>query len=271
MSTATKPTAETAALQAALRGRFVWYDLMTSDVAAATAFYTKVAGWGTQDFDMGGGKYQMWTVGEAPIGGAMDLSQSPPGTPPHWISYVSVPDVDETIKQAESLGGRTLLPGTDIPTVGRFAIIADPQGAVISIFTSSNPTAPRDGMAPVGNFSWHELTTTDHRAAFEFYTQLFGWEKLSEMDMGEMGIYVLFGKTGQPPFGGMFNKPADMPMPPNWGYYIRVNSADESAELIKSLGGQVLNGPMEVPGGDRIAQCMDPQGTYFAVHSSNAT
>jgi uncharacterized protein len=278
MTTTNTASTEPTTPQAITRGRFVWYDLITTDVPAATEFYKKVAGWGTQDFDMGGGgKYQMWTVGDVPIGGVVQLTpeMGPPGTPPHWMSHVSVPDVDETVRQAESLGGKVLSPPTDIPTVGRYATIADPQGAAIAVYTSLQPTdspfKPR-----IGEFSWHELMTTDHSAAFAFYSKLFDWEKLDEVDMGEsVGKYLMFGPPGDRGadaskvvmYGGMFTMTPDMQMPPNWCYYIRVESADESAELVPSLGGQLLNGPMEVPGGDRIAQFLDPQGAMFAVHS----
>lgn len=268
MTTASTPQADFTPTHLALRGRFVWYDLMTTDVPAATAFYTTIAGWGTQNFDMGPhGNYQMWTVGGVPIGGAVTLTpeMGPPGTPPHWMGSVAVPSVDDTAKQAESLGGKVLAPPSDIPNVGRYAVIADPQGAVIGLFAGRAPKMPDEFAPTIGQFSWHELLTTDHNAAFAFYSALFGWEKTGEFDMGPMGMYLMYGQGA--PYGGMFTKTPDMPMPPNWLYYIRVASADETAELVKSLGGQVLNGPMEVPGGDRIAQCMDPQGGMFAVHS----
>lgn len=246
------------------RGRFVWYDLMTSDPKKAEAFYTKVMGWGTQPFE--GMPYTMWTRDGAPIGGVGQVE--PPTMPPHWIAYVAVPNVDAAVTQAEGLGGQTIVPGTDIPTVGRFAVLADPQGAVFSVFT---PNDGSQGPGPeadpkIGQFSWHELTTTDHKNAFAFYQAMFGWEKTGEHDMGPMGMYFIFGRNGRE-LGGMFNLTADMKMPPNWTLYVRVDSADAAVERVKANGGQLLNGPMEVPGGDRIAQCMDPQGAAFAVHS----
>jgi len=249
------------------RGRFVWYDLMTTDPDGAADFYTKVAGWGTQDWSgTGAMPYTMWTTQNTPIGGVMKLAPEMGPMPPHWIGYVGVPDVDESARQAESLGGKVLTAPMDIPEVGRFAVICDPQGAAIAIFTPK-PGASQPEHAPnVGEISWHELTTTDHTAAYDFYQQLFGWDKTGDFDMGEMGVYQMYGRNNQA-LGGMFTKPADLPMPPNWLYYIRVSNVDEAAERVKSLGGQVLNGPMEVPGGDRVAQCLDPQGAAFAVHS----
>jgi len=249
------------------RGRFVWYDLMTTDPNGAADFYTKIAGWGTQPWENSPTPYTMWTTGDAPIGGVMKLMPEMAGSvPPHWIGYVAVPNVDDSAAQAEALGGKVLTPPMDIPEVGRFAVISDPQGAAIAIFTPKDTPPAHDGKPSVGEISWHELTTTDHKSAYEFYEKLFGWNKTGDFDMGDMGVYQTYGR-GEQQLGGMWTKPADLPMPPNWLYYIRVPNVDEAAERVKALGGQVLNGPMDVPGGDRIAQCMDPQGAAFAVHS----
>ena len=249
------------------RGRFVWYDLLTTNPGSAADFYTKIAGWGTQDFPGSAKPYTMWTTQNTPIGGVMELApEMQTAMPPHWIGYVAVPDVDETATQAESLGGRVLTAPMDIPEVGRFAVLSDPQGAAIAIFTPKDNPPAHDGAPNVGEISWHELTTTDHKSAYEFYEKLFGWNKTGDFYMGDMGVYQTYGR-GEQQLGGMWTKPADLPMPPNWLYYIRVPDADEAVERVKALGGQVLNGPMDVPGGDRIAQCMDPQGAAFAVHS----
>jgi hypothetical protein len=189
-----------------------------------------------------------------------------PGAPPHWLAYISCPDVDETVKTSESLGGKTYVKSSDIPSVGRFAILSDPQGAVFSAFASSNPPQP-EAEPKVGEFSWHELATTDYAAGFHFYETLFGWELRVDHDMGPMGVYRLFGRNGKE-IGGMFNKPPDMgSVPPHWLQYVMVDSSTAAVERVKANGGQVLNGPMEVPGGDWIAQCLDPQGAAFAVHS----
>src|SRR3982751_260873 len=110
------------------RGRFVWYDLKTPDPAGAQTFYTKVAGWGTQPWpDL---NYTMFTANGVPIGGIVPPGAASDTGPPSWLAYITVTDVDAAVKQGASLGGRTLMPGTDIPSVGRFAVLADPQGAV---------------------------------------------------------------------------------------------------------------------------------------------
>jgi predicted enzyme related to lactoylglutathione lyase len=243
-------------------GTFVWYELMTTDTSAAKKFYPAVTGWGTQPFDK---SYEMWTTGGAPLGGMMNINdeQKKNGIPPHWLPYVGVSSVDATTAQAGKLGGKVLVPPTDIGA-GRFSVFADPQGAVIGIYSAKDPAPNGDFSPEVGEFSWHELLTTDYVAAFDFYRQLFAWEKMDQFDMGPMGMYQMYGKNGQM-YGGMFNKSPDMP-PPMWWCYVRVNDVNTAVDAVKKGGGKVMNGPMEVPGGDWIAQAADPQGALFAVH-----
>lgn len=246
------------------RGRFVWFDLMTPDPSKAVEFYTKVVGWGTTAWE-GPTPYTMWTNSSMPIGGVMALP-SGGGSAAHWLAYISTPDTDATVKQAESLGARTLSAPRDIPTVGRFAVLADPQGAAFAVFTPAAQAPGHEGPAEVGEFSWHELATREAPAAFRFYQQLFGWEKTTAMDMGEAGTYQMYGRNGLE-LGGVYNKPAEMPGPPAWTHYIRVDDIKRAEEATKANGGQVVNGPMEVPGGDWIFMAIDPQGAPFAIHA----
>lgn len=250
-------------------GRFVWYDLMTTDPDAAEAFYSKVIGWGTMQWD-GPMPYTMWTrAPEAPLGGLMTLPEEAKaaGAPPHWLAYVSTPDCRATADKAVALGGKIIKEPTDVPETGTFAVLADPQGVVFAIYESASGS-PEDAPAEVKQFSWHELATTDWEAAFEFYAKLFEWSKTDDMDMGEAGVYRMYG-FGQWPLGGMFNKTPEMPVA-SWLYYIKVPDVNATVETVKAEGGKILNGPMEVPGGDMIAQCVDPQGACFAVHSSTS-
>ena len=251
------------------RGKFVWYDLMTTDKAAATEFYTSVLGWGTEQWgeatpDMP--PYDMWTVDGKPMGGVMPLPEEAKsaGAPPHWIAYIAVPDCDATVAKANELGGKTLMPAMDMPEVGRFAVLSDPSGAVFAAFTPANEAPGVDGQPKVGEFSWHELLTNDYSAALEFYQELFGWEKQDAMDMGEAGIYQLFGRDSVPA-GGIMNKPPEMPVGA-WNYYARVDDLDAAAARVTEHGGTLMFGPMEVPGGDRVATCQDPQGAMFSLH-----
>jgi len=251
----------------ATRGRFVWHELMTKDPQAAQDFYTKVVGWTTAKFDGAGVDYTMWMSGEAPVGGVMALTPDAEamGARPAWTAYIEVPDVDATLEQAVKLGGSVIVPADTVDQVGRFAVLADPQGAVFAVITSATPIAEETDPKQ-GEFSWHELNTTDDVAAVDFYNNLFGWEKQQEMDMGEMGMYRMFGR-GRFMYGGMMKKPPSMEAPSHWLHYAQVDSADAAAERAKNAGGTILFGPDEVPGGDRIAVMMDPQGAAFAVHS----
>jgi len=248
-------------------GRFVWFDLLTTDPAAAISFYTKLVGWEIQVWP-GEVPYSMWATNGAPIGGVGQLTAEDvtAGAHPSWRAYITTPDADATTAAATQLGGRVVVPPQSIPTVGRFATLADPQGAVFAAFTQETPSAEREGPIPQGEFSWHELATSDAVAAFEFYRTLFGWQKTSEMDMGAQGKYQMFGR-GTEVLGGIYNAAPNHPQPPAWLHYIRVADVDRSALQIPRLGAKVTNGPMDVPGGSRILQGLDPQGGAFAIHS----
>ena len=252
-------------------GRFLWYECMTGDLGAAVAFYTKLVGWGTTEWDNDMGPYTMWTKGETPVGGVMTLPEEArqAGAPPQWLAYISTPDTDATVRQVEDLGGEVVMAPMSIPTVGRMAIMKDPQGASFACYTPETAPEVMDPAPEKGDFSWHELMTTDWEAALDFYSAVFGWEKKDALDMGDMGTYQMYGNPGNDrPLGGMFNKPAEVPVS-NWLLYTVVGSVDEAAEQVKTLGGTVLQGPMDVPGGsgDRVVQCMDDQGAAFALHS----
>ncbi|MFW5740532.1 MAG: VOC family protein [Myxococcota bacterium] len=251
------------------RGRLGWYDLMTTDIPGAIAFYTKVVGWETEEW-CDSEPYTMWKVSKGPIGGVMDLPEDAKkmGAPPSWMGYGVVSDVTASCKLAEKLGGKVLVQPMNIPEVGAFAVLSDPQGAVFAMIEALEEAPGHDDMKRAGEVSWNELMTTDYQGAFSFYESLFGWTKLDAMDMGpEMGgIYQMFGR-GKMPLGGMFNKPASMPGPTAWLFYFNVDDLDAALERVASNGGKVLNGPMEVPGGDRVAQCADPQGAAFALHA----
>ena len=253
------------------RGRFVWHELMTTDPEAAVRFYGKVVGWGVRPFE-GVPDYRVWTMGKAMMGGLMTLPEDARrmGAPPNWLMYVAVPDVDAVVRQAMERGARVFVQPRDIPNVGRFAVLADPQGASFAAYRPHGEAMGSDE-AGRGDFSWHELATIDWRAAWEFYHALFGWEKTEVMDMGPAGSYQMFRRSGgSRTLGGLYTKPPEMPAPPHWLCYVSVPSADKAAQAVTKLGGKVVTGPMQVPGGDRIAMCLDPQGAAFAVHSTVA-
>jgi len=251
-------------------GKFVWYEDLAKDPKGAIDFYSDVIGWKTQPFTEGGdGDYVMWVGSQGPLGGVMKLPDEAArmGIPPHWMAHVLVSNVDETVALAKRLGGKIHKEATDIPKVGRFAVIGDPQGAFISIFVPTEPMTLHDSSKP-GEFCWNELMTSDSLGAFNFYSQLFGWKILQEMDMGAMGTYRIFG-IGDKQMGGMMTTPKGNAMPPTWLYYTETVDLDAALARAKNRGAQLMNGPMDVPGG-RIAQLTDPQGAVFALHQKAA-
>ena len=251
-----------------LLGSFPWCELMTTDTAAAGAFYSKVVGWKTTPFSPDG-SYLTFNTKSGPAGGLMVLPDDAKrmGAPPNWLIYVGTPNVDDTAQRVAQLRGRVLKQPADIPGTGRYAVVQDPYGATFGLYT---PKTPGPGRAPgVGDWSWFELYTPNPEGAWNFYQSLFGWEKTSAMDMGEMGVYQMFGRGGGIPNGGIMKPPPGAPAA--WQPYVRVADAKAAAATAQAAGGKIVNGPMEVPGGDWIAQGMDPQGAMFAVHSLKPT
>lgn len=244
---------------------FVWHDLMTTDVEAAKTFYAHVIGWNMQSFP-GSDDYTVLSAGSVGIGGIMAI---PPdacerGAPACWQGYIAVDDVDAYADRIQSAGGTVIRPAADIPNVGRFAVVADPQGAFFIIFkpqgSEAMPSAPPTTPGLVG---WNELHAVDGLKAFDWYANLFGWTQSRDMDMGPMGIYRLF-VTGGEPVGGMMTKMPEMPTP-FWAYYFNVESIDDAIERTKKAGGKVIMGPNEVPGPMFVANCQDPQGAWFSM------
>ncbi len=253
--------------------RFVWYELMTTDMEAAKAFYAKVVGWGTEETSMPGMAYTLFTVEGASVSGMMRLPEGAKkvGAKPSWIGFVGVDDVDATAARIERLGGAVHVPPTDIPNISRFSVVADPQMATLVLVKWLRPRRehPAELSAP-GRIRWHELFAADSRKAFAFYSELFGWQK-ADADIDATGAYQLFSAGGQT-IGGMLTKPPTVQVP-FWLYYFNVGDIDAAAKRVKSGGGEILAGPMEASDGIWIIECVDPQGAIFALlgkRSSNA-
>jgi len=246
---------------------FVWYELMTSNVAAAKVFYSSVVGWNTQDMPMPGMTYTLLQMGATQVGGLMALPKeaSDAGMKPCWVGYVGVDDADRAAAKVEQLGGKILMAPTDIPNVGRFAAVTDPQGAAFNLFKPSQ-TGQRAVSNEPGQVGWHELHTTDWPKAFGFYTDMFGWPKGDSVDMGAMGSYQLFTIHGTPS-GAMFNSPAAQGAR-FWLYYFNVGNIDAAAKRVGDGGGKIMQGPMQVPGDRWVVQAADPQGAAFALLGS---
>ncbi len=253
--------------QPSVQGSFVWQELMTGDTAAAGSFYPKVLGWRSQNSPHSSA-YTMFATASGPVAGMMRLTDElrQKGVPPHWMPYIGADDVDATVAAAERLGAKVQHAPSDIENnVGRFAVLTDPQGAAFGIYKPGQAASgPAPGTPAPGQYSWHELATTDAEAAFEFYSKLFGWQVMQRMDMGAAGTYLIFGRDGLQR-GGMYK--LSRVAGPHWLSYIEVASADAAAAAAREAGAKVVNGPMDVPGG-RIVQLTDPAGALFAVHSS---
>lgn len=253
-----------------LLGRPLWYELMTTDAKAAEGFYDTVIGWTSAPFT---GATQPYTIfsraAETPVAGLMER---PAGVkaPPFWAMYVGAPNLETAASHVKRLGGRECSPVIDVPAVGRMQMVQDPQGAAFYLFQPASEQQMPEGEPQVGDASWHELMTTDMPAALGFYQDVFGWQAADAIDMGPMGKYQMFNRP-RGTIGGMMNKPAEMAqIPSHWQIYFRVPDIDAAVQRIGANGGKVMNGPMEVPGGDRIVNAMDPQGAAFSLHARKA-
>jgi predicted enzyme related to lactoylglutathione lyase len=253
-----------------LLGRPLWYELMTTDMKAAEAFYTAVVGWTSAPFASSPQPYTTFhRRGDVSVAGLMTRPQDMKA-PPFWAMYVGVPQLEEAAAHIKRLGGKEYSPVIEVPTIGRMQMVADPQGAAFYIYEPSRGEQRPEGPAEIGEASWHELMTTDAAAAMTFYREVFGWQPSEALDMGPMGKYHMFNRP-HGMIGGMMNKPPEMAnVPPNWQIYFRVPDINAAVERIKANGGTILNGPMEVPGGDWIVNAMDPQGAAFSLHARKA-
>jgi uncharacterized protein len=245
-------------------GRFVWYELMTTDAEAAKSFYAAVVGWGAQDASKPGLSYTLFTVGKAAVSGLMPLSEDARkmGMRPSWLGYVGVDDVDATAERIIKLGGAVHVPPTSIPNISRVSVAVDPQMAMFALFKWLQDGQQIAALSAPGHVGWHELLAADVEKAWTFYRDLFGWQE-ADADTSAAGMYRLFSAGGET-IGGMCAKPATAPVP-FWLYYFNVGDIDLAVKRVKAAGGRIVIGPMEVPGGRWIVQCVDPQGAIFAL------
>jgi len=249
-------------------GTPIWYELLSNDGKAASAFYENVMGWKVLPSPPGVPHgYQMIDSGNAGafVGGTMQLTDEmrKNGAKPTWLLYVGVDDVDATAKKVEPAGGKLLMQPFDIPGAGRAAMVADPQGIPFYIMRGStdgpSTVFERTGM---GKCNWNELATPDPESAHKFYTALFGWKYPEKMPMGEAGDYV-FVDVGETRIGATMKQFEQQPK--GWLFYFRVPNIDAAVEKVKAAGGTVHADPMVVPGGDKVIVASDPEGTRFGV------
>jgi uncharacterized protein len=252
----------TNAIQSDVLGKFVWYDQMSNDLAGAERFYSKVVGWTLAPNTMNDQKYTLLKAGEIMVGGLMPIPAEAAGVPPAWMGYIAVDDVKSYANKVKAAGGSIHRPPTEIPNVGTFAVAGDPFAAGFLLFKGDGDQAPMQDPTKPGYIGWHELHGGDPEKSWAFYSGLFGWTKGEALDMGGM-TYQIFTTKGQQS-GGMMKKMEQEPAP-HWLYYITVDAIDAAQDRVKSAGGQVINGPMQVPGGSWIINGVDPQGAIFAL------
>jgi predicted enzyme related to lactoylglutathione lyase len=236
-----------------LVGKFVWHENYSNDPGSAQNFYNQLFGWETEVWKPGEADYGMIKAGDEAHGG---IVKSPEGGSPGWLASVLVEDVDETVTKAEAAGGQIVSAPTDVPEIGRIAVIADPQGAVISVYAPAGE-APN----PEGTFVWDELATSDPDAAKDFYTEVFGWTA-QPVDMGD-GSYTMFKRAGDIDVGGASKVQEGAPSA--WVPYIATDDIDATASRAKELGGTVKHEPTDIPNMGRFAIIKDPAGGVFGL------
>lgn len=254
---------------------FIWYELMTTDPDAAGAFYGSVIGWKFGEKappeEAGPMDYRMIERDDGGFaGGVLRLSEdmTANGARPAWMGYLQTDNVDATVDAIVSEGGKLQMPAMDLP-VGRIAMITDPQGAPVYVMKPVPPEGSQDAQSDVfhpdepQHIRWNELMASDPDAAIAFYRGHFGIEQEGEMDMGEMGTYRFIQHNGVA-IGAIMGLMPEMPMSV-WSYYIGVDDIDRAIAAVNDGGGQVVNGPMEIPGGEFALNGVDPQGAAFGL------
>ena len=254
-------------------GALIWYELITPDPRGAKAFYDAVVGWDIDaDAAPGPVEYRMIKRSDGGnAGGVLRLTDdmASHGARPVWLGYINVDDVDDTVSSIEQAGGKVLMAASDIPEVGRIAMVADPQGAPFYVMKPTPPAGSEKKVSDVFSVDqpqhvrWNELATSDPDAALAFYQRQFGWRQDGHFDMGEMGQYR-FIYHEQVRIGAVMRKMPQMPVS-LWSYYIGVDDIDRAISAINSGGGKILNGPHEIPGGEFSLNGLDPQGAAFGL------
>jgi predicted enzyme related to lactoylglutathione lyase len=254
------------------QGDFIWYELVTPDAEGAKAFYDTVIGWTISE---GAPEYKGYRmIGRSDgkqAGGVLPLTDEMKehGARPVWLGYIHVADVDAAVSAIETDGGKAIMPAFDIPNVGRIAMVADPQGAPFYVMKPIPPSDRPDAASDVfstdrpQHVRWNELSTSNQDAAISFYTRHFGWVQEGDMDMGEHGRYAFIQQDGVM-IGAIMPRMPEMPVS-SWTYYIGVEDIDRAAAAVTSGGGRILNGPMEIPGGEFALNGLDPQGASFGL------
>ena len=234
-----------------------WHELLAPDVEPAKTFYSSLFGWELEVWRPGTADYAMARVDGRNHAGFFAREVAAP----HWLVYFMVDDADATAARAVELGGRVARRAEDIPDVGRFVVLADPQGAIFAVIEPFEPEERATGV-----FVVDELMTTNVEDAERFYGELFGWRAEPSGD----SHYVLFRGPGGEVVAGLMAKPEHVPAPA-WMTYIGVQEVDAAAELARGLGATVAVPPTTIAGGvGSFAVLIDPAGAPFGVYKAGA-
>ena len=246
-------------------GTFCWSELATSDQAAAKAFYGGLFGWEADDRPVGDGVYySMQLLGGKPVAAIapQPQQQRDAGVPPLWNSYVSVDSADAVAERAKELGGTVHAPPFDVMTVGRMAVIQDPQGAFFMLWQPREHIGAGLVNAP-GALVWNELQSPDLDASAAFYGDLFGWQVEPFSGMQERYLSIRNAGANN---GGM--RDLTPPSPPSWLVYFGVEDVEQALAKVGELGGAKLAGPIDIQIA-KIAVVADPQGAVFALYAGD--
>ena len=266
------PASSTEQTGGSAQGHLIWYELMTPDGHASKAFYDKVVGWQIGEPVAEYQGYRMIGRGDGGFaGGVLQLTDEMKqhGARPTWLGYVGVDDADAAVAAIEQAGGKALMPAFDIPKVGRVAMVTDPQGVPFYVMKPIPPEGRENEQSDVFSVDqpqrvrWNELATDDPEAALDFYRTQFGWTQEGDMDMGETGKYRFIQNRGTT-IGAVMKRPPQLPVS-KWTYYFGVEDIDRATDAVTSGGGQVVNGPMEIPGGEFAVNAIDPHGAAFGL------
>ena len=246
-------------------GSFCWIELATTNAPDAKRFYAALFGWEFQDIPLAPGLvYTTFRIGSGSIGSICQVSQPEAGRgeSPHWLSYISVTSLPDTIERAVSLGARIVRGPMDVSDLGRTVVIQDPEGARFALWQPGRHIGADAAREP-GAVAWNELASHDSARASAFYAALFGWTPRISAEE-EMGLYTEM-LNGAVPACGILPMPEEWGVPPFWLGYFAVGDCDAVADKAVALGGSVESDPRNIPGVGRHAVIADPQLAVFAI------
>jgi len=252
-----------------MSGQFIWYELMSTDVERSASFFAGLLECDILTTDDTPPAILLAPKGsEAPLFGLVPVVAAE-GIRSHWIGYLMVDDVDQAVAMTEQAGGTLHAESGEQETRSeeepRFAIVTDPQGAVINLVARADGAAANADPG-VGRHAWTELMTTDREVAAEFYQNLTGWQVGPEHARGDEGMAHGLFSDGHI-FGLLRDLPRGSPVPPNWAFFLRVENLDEVIARARVLGGFMYEESAQVDGGRRVLM-LDPTGAPVALWAS---